>query len=83
MTDVNPSQFVIYQSEDGRTKLDVRFVDETVWLSQAPMASSTAPGTTVWMPLFPLATGCKVIRLPAFASGQPSSCASTSSKAFC
>lgn len=38
MTDVNPSQFVIYQSEDGRTKLDVRFVDETVWLSQALMA---------------------------------------------
>ncbi len=38
MTDVNPSQFVIYQSEDGRTKLDVRFVDETVWLSQALIA---------------------------------------------
>lgn len=40
MTDVmnNPSQFVIYQSEDGQTKLDVRFVDETVWLSQAMMA---------------------------------------------
>jgi hypothetical protein len=38
MTDVNPSQFVIYQSEDGQIKLDVRFVDETVWLSQALMA---------------------------------------------
>lgn len=38
MTDVNPSQFVIYQSEDGRTKLDVRFVDETVWLTQKLMA---------------------------------------------
>lgn len=38
MTDVNPSQFVIYQGEDGRIKLDVRFVDETVWLSQALMA---------------------------------------------
>ena len=34
----NPSQFIIYQSEDGQTKLDVRFVDETVWLSQALMA---------------------------------------------
>lgn len=38
MKDVNPSQFVIYQSEDGQIKLDVRFVDETVWLSQALMA---------------------------------------------
>jgi len=35
MTDSNPSQFIIYQSEDGQTKLDVRFIDETVWLSQA------------------------------------------------
>ena len=39
MADVtNPSQFVIYQSEDGQIKLDVRFMDETVWLSQAMMA---------------------------------------------
>ena len=34
----NPSQFIIYQSEDGQIKLDVRFVDETVWLTQALMA---------------------------------------------
>ena len=33
----NTSQFIIYQSEDGRTRLDVRFVDETVWLTQALM----------------------------------------------
>lgn len=38
MTDGNASQFVIYQSEDGRTKLDVRFVDETVWLTQQQLA---------------------------------------------
>ena len=37
MTDGNLSQFVIYQSEDGQTRLDVRFVDETVWLTQALM----------------------------------------------
>lgn len=37
-TTYNSSQFVIYQSEDGQTKLDVRFVDETVWLSQGLMA---------------------------------------------
>lgn len=38
MTVSNPSQFIIYQSEDGQTRLDVRFVDETVWLTQALMA---------------------------------------------
>jgi hypothetical protein len=44
-TDSNPSQFIIYQSEDGQTRLDVRFVDETVWLTQALMAElfSTTP----------------------------------------
>ncbi|NKF26062.1 virulence RhuM family protein [Pseudomonas sp. BGM005] len=41
----NTSQFIIYQSEDGKTRLDVRFVDETVWLTQALMADlfSTTP----------------------------------------
>ena len=28
------NQFIIYQSEDGRTKLDVRLEDKTLWLSQ-------------------------------------------------
>ncbi len=28
-------EVVIYQTEDGSTKLDVCFVDETVWLTQA------------------------------------------------
>ncbi len=43
--DSNISQFIIYQSEDGKTRLDVRFVDETVWLTQALMAElfSTTP----------------------------------------
>jgi hypothetical protein len=37
---MNPpqSQFLIYQSEDGRIKLDVRFEGETVWLTQKVMA---------------------------------------------
>jgi hypothetical protein len=30
--------FVLYQTEDGRTRLQVRLVDETVWLSQKLMA---------------------------------------------
>lgn len=38
MSKKNTSQFIIYQNEDGRIKLDVRFMDETVWLTQALMA---------------------------------------------
>lgn len=34
----NKSQIVIYQAENGETKLDVRFQDETVWLTQKLMA---------------------------------------------
>ncbi len=32
------SQFIIYQTEGGETKIDVRFEDETVWLSQKLIA---------------------------------------------
>jgi len=32
------SQLIIYQTEDGKIKIDVRFQDETVWLSQKLMA---------------------------------------------
>jgi len=34
----NQSQFIIYQTEDQQTKLDVRFEGETVWLTQKLMA---------------------------------------------
>ena len=34
----NRGNIVIYQTEDGDTKIDVRFVDETVWLTQQQMA---------------------------------------------
>ena len=34
----NYSQILIYQTENGETKLDVRFQDETVWLTQKLMA---------------------------------------------
>jgi len=34
----NKSQIIIYQTESGETKLDVRFQDETVWLTQKLMA---------------------------------------------
>ena len=39
------SQFLIYRSEDGRIKLDVRFEGETVWLTQPMMAELF--GTTI------------------------------------
>ena len=31
-------EIVIYQTEDGKTKIDVRFIDDTVWLTQQQMA---------------------------------------------
>jgi len=34
----NRSQFLIYQTENGETKIDVRFQNETVWLTQKTMA---------------------------------------------
>ena len=36
--DQNKSQLIIYQTEAGETKIDVRFQDETVWLTQKKMA---------------------------------------------
>lgn len=34
----NLGEIIIYQTEDGLTKLDVRMEDETVWLTQQQMA---------------------------------------------
>ncbi|MEA3643823.1 MAG: RhuM family protein [Lamprobacter sp.] len=31
-------QFLVYEAEDGRVKLEVRLENETVWLTQADMA---------------------------------------------
>ena len=37
--DAEPTgEIVLYQTEDGRTRLECRFADETLWLSQALMA---------------------------------------------
>lgn len=35
--DNEQGEVVIYQTDDGDTKIDVRFVDETVWLTQQQM----------------------------------------------
>lgn len=33
-----PGEFLLYETEDGRTRVECRFVDDTLWLSQAGMA---------------------------------------------
>ena len=38
MNSESNSQLIIYQSEDGQTRLEVRLDDETVWLPQKLMA---------------------------------------------
>ncbi len=41
MTDTLPSapgEFLLYETEDGRTRVECRFVDDSLWLSQAGMA---------------------------------------------
>lgn len=37
-TEKNHSQFIVYQTESGKTKIEVRLQNETVWLSQKNMA---------------------------------------------
>ncbi len=37
MSDEPKSQVVLYQTKDGRTRLEVRFEGETVWLTQGQM----------------------------------------------
>ena len=32
------SELILYQTEDGRTRVQCRFVDETLWLTQAQIA---------------------------------------------
>ena len=32
------SELILYQTEDGKTRIEVRLQDETVWLSQKLMA---------------------------------------------
>ena len=38
LTPSNPGEFLIYQAEDGHTRVQVRFEGETVWFSQRDMA---------------------------------------------
>lgn len=36
--DENNNNIIIYQTDDGMTKIDVKLENETVWLSQQQMA---------------------------------------------
>ena len=38
MINNNSGDIIIYQTEDGLTKIDVKIENETVWLSQQQMA---------------------------------------------
>lgn len=35
---LNQGEMILYQSDDGLVKLDVRLQDETIWLTQSAMA---------------------------------------------
>ena len=35
--DIVGSEILIYQTDDGHTKIDVKFEDETAWLTQAQL----------------------------------------------
>jgi len=35
---VIPGEFLLYETEDGRTRVDCRFVEDSLWLSQTSMA---------------------------------------------
>jgi len=37
-SNVPRSEILLYQAEDGRTRIQCRFADETIWLTQALMA---------------------------------------------
>ncbi len=37
MSENHQGDIIIYQNDNGNTKIDVRFVDETVWLTQAQL----------------------------------------------
>src|ERR1700729_1347234 len=38
MSDAPQSSIILYQSEDGRTRIQCRFENETIWLTQALIA---------------------------------------------
>jgi hypothetical protein len=43
---MNNSEILIYQAEDGQTKIQTRLEEETVWLTQAQIAALFGKGRT-------------------------------------
>ena len=37
MANKNSSEILIYENQDGKAKIDVKFIDETFWLSQVQL----------------------------------------------
>jgi hypothetical protein len=35
---INESRLIIYKTEDGRTKIDIFFENDTIWLTREQMA---------------------------------------------
>ena len=52
--DQSQGEIVIYQAEDGLTKVECRFVDETVWLTQQQMAELFHTSRRNWMRFQPV-----------------------------
>ena len=52
MTDMKTNKLdnkiIIYQTDDGKTQLDVKLENETVWLTQAQMAELWPKGDCPW-----------------------------------
>ena len=46
MENENKGEIIIYQSDDGGIRLDVKLEDETVWLTQEQMALLFGKGRT-------------------------------------
>jgi hypothetical protein len=40
------AEFLLYQTEDGRTRVDVRFDGETAWLCLGPIAARSSAWAT-------------------------------------
>ncbi|WP_228146082.1 hypothetical protein [Acinetobacter sp. ANC 4558] len=38
MSDIETGEFILYASDDGELKIDVRLLDETTWLTQKQLA---------------------------------------------
>ncbi|MGH9886311.1 MAG: hypothetical protein ACREBE_12325 [bacterium] len=62
MTDFvrNESELILYQTEDGRTRIECRFEGETLWLTQGQMAElfqTTPQNITLHLSTVPVPTG--------------------------